>query len=104
MRQRTVDLIFANEAELHSLYQTSDFDTALTQLRQDTSLGIVTRSEKGCVVASPTASSRCRRFRSTAWWTPQAPATCSPPDFCSAWCGAPAMRTPGDWARWRRRK
>ena len=53
MRQRTVDLIFANEAELHSLYQTSDFDTALTQLRQDTGLGIVTRSEKGCVVASP---------------------------------------------------
>jgi len=52
MRRRTVDLIFANEAELHSLYQTSDFDTALTQLRQDTSLGIVTRSEKGCVVAS----------------------------------------------------
>lgn len=52
MRKRTVDLIFANEAELHSLYQTSDFDTALTQLRSDTKLGIVTRSEKGCVVAS----------------------------------------------------
>jgi sugar/nucleoside kinase (ribokinase family) len=48
----TVDLIFANEAELHSLYQTSDFDTALTQLRSDTKLGVVTRSEKGCVVAS----------------------------------------------------
>src|SRR5436190_4436990 len=29
MRGGTVDLIFANEAELHSLYQTSDFDTAL---------------------------------------------------------------------------
>ena len=52
MRKGTVDLIFANEAELHSLYQTSDFDTALTQLRSDTNLGIVTRSEKGCVVAS----------------------------------------------------
>ena len=52
MRKRTVDLIFANEAELHSLYQTSDFDTALKQLREDTKLGIVTRSEKGCVVAS----------------------------------------------------
>ena len=52
MRQRTVDLVFANEAELHSLYQTSDFDTALKQLREDTKLGIVTRSEKGCVVAS----------------------------------------------------
>jgi adenosine kinase len=52
MRSGTVDMIFANEAELHSLYQTGDFDTALTQLRQDTKLGIVTRSEKGCVVAS----------------------------------------------------
>jgi len=53
MRKGTVDLIFANEAELHSLYQTSDFDTALKQLQKDSKLGIVTRSEKGCVVASP---------------------------------------------------
>src|SRR5438309_9442878 len=52
MRGRTVDLVFANEAELHSLYQTSDFDTALKQLRNDTKLGVVTRSEQGCVVAS----------------------------------------------------
>jgi sugar/nucleoside kinase (ribokinase family) len=52
MRKGTVDLVFANEAELHSLYQASDFDTALKQLRADTKLGIVTRSEKGCVVAS----------------------------------------------------
>jgi sugar/nucleoside kinase (ribokinase family) len=52
MRKGTVDLVFANEAELHSLYQTSDFDTALTQLRNDATLGVVTRSEKGCVVAS----------------------------------------------------
>src|SRR5450432_2268260 len=52
MRAGTVDLIFANEAELHSLYQTSDFDTALTQMRNDVKLAVVTRSEKGCVVAS----------------------------------------------------
>ncbi len=52
MRKGTVDLIFANEAELHSLYQTADFDTALAQLRKDTKLAVVTRSEKGCVVAS----------------------------------------------------
>src|ERR1700716_1975297 len=52
MRSRTVDLVFANEAELQSLYQTSDFDTALKQLRVDTKLGVVTRSEKGCVVVS----------------------------------------------------
>jgi adenosine kinase len=52
MRNGTVDLVFANEAELHSLYQTSDFDTALSQWRSDTKLGVVTRSEKGCLVAS----------------------------------------------------
>ena len=52
MCKGTVDLVFANEAELRSLYETSDFDTALKQLRADAKLGVVTRSEKGCVVAS----------------------------------------------------
>src|ERR1700736_2271943 len=52
MRKGTVDLVFANEAELQSLYQAGDFDSALKQLRADTKLGVVTRSEKGCVVAS----------------------------------------------------
>ena len=53
MKSGTVDLIFANESELHSLYQTADFDTALKALRGDVRLGVVTRSEKGCLVASP---------------------------------------------------
>ncbi len=52
MRGGAVDLIFANEAELQSLYETSDFDAALAQLRKDIALGVVTRSEKGCVVAT----------------------------------------------------
>ena len=52
MRNGSVDLIFANEAELQSLYQTAEFDVAMTQLRKDIALGVVTRSEKGCVVAT----------------------------------------------------
>jgi len=52
IRSKTVDLVFANEAELTSLYQTDDFDAALTQLRSEASLGVVTRSEKGCVVVA----------------------------------------------------
>src|SRR5579862_7221606 len=44
MRSRTVDLIFANEAELHSLYQTADFDAAVRALRADIDVGVVTRS------------------------------------------------------------
>jgi sugar/nucleoside kinase (ribokinase family) len=53
MRSRTVDLIFANEAELHSLYQTADFNTAVAALRADIGAAVVTRSEKGCLVFSP---------------------------------------------------
>jgi sugar/nucleoside kinase (ribokinase family) len=53
MRSRTVDLIFANEAELHSLYQTADFDSAVAALRPDVSTAVVTRSEKGCIVLGP---------------------------------------------------
>lgn len=50
MRSRAVDIVFANEAELTSLYETTDFDAALKQMRKDVGLGVVTRSEKGCVV------------------------------------------------------
>jgi sugar/nucleoside kinase (ribokinase family) len=52
IRDRVVDLIFANESELHSLYQTADFDTAIRALGAEKDLiGVVTRSEQGCVVA-----------------------------------------------------
>ncbi|HUN53242.1 MAG TPA: adenosine kinase [Candidatus Sulfotelmatobacter sp.] len=50
MRSRTVDLIFANEGELHALYQTSDFNSALAALRADIGVAVVTRSAEGCVV------------------------------------------------------
>src|SRR3954471_5862505 len=52
MRTGAVDLVFANESELKSLYETSDFDSALPALRNDVKLAVVTRSEKGCVVIS----------------------------------------------------
>jgi adenosine kinase len=52
MRSGAVDLVFANESELKSLYQTADFDTAVKALRNDVKLAAVTRSEKGCVVIS----------------------------------------------------
>jgi sugar/nucleoside kinase (ribokinase family) len=52
IRNGTVDLVFANERELHSLYETADFDTALEALRNDARLAVVTRSEKGCLVVS----------------------------------------------------
>jgi sugar/nucleoside kinase (ribokinase family) len=52
IRNGTVDLVFANERELLSLYQTADFDEAVKALRNDARLGVVTRSEKGCLVVT----------------------------------------------------
>ena len=44
------DIVFANEAELKSLYETEDFDAALRALQADCAVAAVTRSEKGSVV------------------------------------------------------
>ncbi len=52
IRSGTVDLVFANERELHSLYETADFDTAVKAIRVDAKLAVVTRSEKGCLVVT----------------------------------------------------
>jgi adenosine kinase len=52
IRSGTVDIVFANERELLSLYEASDFDSAVQKLRADAKLAVVTRSEKGCVVVS----------------------------------------------------
>jgi fructokinase len=46
------DILFANEAELLSLYETEDFDTALAAVRQEVGLAAVTRSEKGSVIVA----------------------------------------------------
>ncbi len=52
IRKGTVDIVFANERELHSLYETAEFDSAVQALRGEAKLAVVTRSEKGCVVVS----------------------------------------------------
>ncbi|MFZ1922304.1 MAG: adenosine kinase [Xanthobacteraceae bacterium] len=62
MRSHTVDLIFANEAELHSLYQTSDFNTAVAALRADIDVAVVTRSADGCVVVGGDAAEAVSAF------------------------------------------
>ncbi len=52
IRDGTVDILFANEAEVMSLYEVDDFDRAITLLRDEGILSVVTRSEKGCVVVA----------------------------------------------------
>jgi adenosine kinase len=53
IRKGTVDIVFANEHELRSLYETADFAVASMALQKDAKLAVVTRSEKGCVVVMP---------------------------------------------------
>jgi sugar/nucleoside kinase (ribokinase family) len=48
-----IDLLFANEDELLSLYQTEIFDDAVEQLRKECNIACVTRSEKGSVIVTP---------------------------------------------------
>jgi len=52
IRTGAVQILFANESELHSLYQTADFDTAVAELRKENILGVVTRSEQGSIVVT----------------------------------------------------
>jgi sugar/nucleoside kinase (ribokinase family) len=46
----SVDILFANEAEVTSLYQTSSFDIAAQRAKADIKFAALTRSEKGSVV------------------------------------------------------
>jgi sugar/nucleoside kinase (ribokinase family) len=45
-----IDIVFANEAEIKSLYQTQNFDGAMKAIARDCPVAVLTRSEKGCIV------------------------------------------------------
>jgi sugar/nucleoside kinase (ribokinase family) len=45
-----IDIVFANEAEIKSLYQTQNFDGAMKAVARDCPIAVLTRSEKGCIV------------------------------------------------------
>ncbi len=47
-----VDIVFANEDEVISLYQTDSFDEAAGAIAEDVKLAALTRSEKGSIVVS----------------------------------------------------
>jgi sugar/nucleoside kinase (ribokinase family) len=52
----SVDILFANEAEIAALYRGDDFDSAVRAVRGQCDLAILTRSEKGSVVVSGDAT------------------------------------------------
>ena len=47
-----VDILFANEIEIMSLYQVADFDAALQRARGHCDVAALTRSEKGSVIVA----------------------------------------------------
>ncbi|MBO9096642.1 MULTISPECIES: adenosine kinase [unclassified Rhizobium] len=50
MRSGTVDIVFANRQEALSLYETEDFEEALTLIARDCKIAAVTMSEDGAVI------------------------------------------------------
>ena len=48
--KREVDVLFANETEIASLYEANDFDDAMEAARGDVALAALTRSEAGSVI------------------------------------------------------
>ena len=50
--ERDIDVLFANEAEICSLYEVDQFDAALQQVRRECQIAALTRSEKGSVVVA----------------------------------------------------
>jgi len=50
--EHQVDILFANEQEIMSLYQVDEFDAALQAVRGHCDIAALTRSEKGSVIVS----------------------------------------------------
>ena len=52
LAEQHVDILFANESEILSLYKAAHFDDALQQVRKHCDIAALTRSEKGSVVVN----------------------------------------------------
>jgi len=52
LAEKHVDILFANESEILSLYQVERFDDALQRVRKHCEIAALTRSEKGSVVVN----------------------------------------------------
>lgn len=52
LAENHVDILFANESEILSLYQVASFDEALQHVRKHCEIAALTRSEKGSVVVN----------------------------------------------------
>ena len=59
--EKHVDILFANEHEILSLYEVENFDDALQKVRGHCEIAALTRSEKGSVVLARRRGARDRR-------------------------------------------
>ncbi len=50
--KNNVNILFANEAEILSLYRAKNFDEAVYQVRQECEIGVLTRSAQGSVIVT----------------------------------------------------
>jgi sugar/nucleoside kinase (ribokinase family) len=53
LRSKTVDILFANDLELKSLYETASLEAAVAALRDDCALAAVTTGAEGALVVTP---------------------------------------------------
>ncbi len=48
-----IDVLFANEIEICSLYETKDFDAAMRAVRGECDIAVLTRSARGSIIVTP---------------------------------------------------
>ena len=73
-----VDVLFANDVEIQSLYETNDFNKALERVRGCCSVIAITRGAQGSVVLSGNERWNIGIFALATWWTPQEQAISMP--------------------------
>lgn len=61
--QSGVDILFANEKEITSLYETSNFDDAANRASRDTKLAVLTRSAQGSIILHEGTTTRIDAVR-----------------------------------------
>ena len=62
IKNGSLDIVFANEHELKSLYQTSDLDTAIYEIRQQAKLAIITLGKEGSISVTAEEFSKVEAF------------------------------------------
>ncbi len=63
--ENKIDILFANESEILSLYQSETFEDAVAKLRPHVKLAALTRSEKGSVIISAEETITTEAFPTT---------------------------------------